>query len=93
MRVAESEDTHLKVDLQPRALPMTRDQIADRAHAYRLIEDVARYLAEHEPHSPTPYLLARAVSWGRMPLPELMRDIVSQEGDLGRYMAMLGVEP
>lgn len=95
IRVAESDDTQLEVDMQmqPRALPIARDQIVDRAHAYRLIEDVARYLAEHEPHSPTPYLLARAVSWGRMPLPELMRDIVSQEGDLGRYMAMLGVEP
>ena len=93
IRVAGSDDAHLEVDMQPRALPITRDHIVDRAHAYRLIEDVARYLAEHEPHSPTPYLLARAVSWGRMPLPELMRDIVSQEGDLGRYMAMLGVEP
>jgi type VI secretion system protein ImpA len=36
--------------------------------------------------------LARAVNWGRMPLPDLMRDIVSQEGDLSRYMAMLNVE-
>ncbi|PMS18621.1 type VI secretion system protein TssA [Trinickia dabaoshanensis] len=93
IRVSETEDAHLEVEMQPRTLPLTRDHIVDRAHAYRLLEDIARYLAEHEPHSPTPYLLARAVSWGRMPLPELMRDIVSQEGDLGRYMAMLGVEP
>ncbi|MGG1947635.1 type VI secretion system protein TssA [Trinickia sp. NRRL B-1857] len=93
IRVDDSDDAHLEVEMQPRTLPLTRDHIVDRAHAYRLLEDIARYLAEHEPHSPTPYLLARAVSWGHMPLPELMRDIVSQEGDLGRYMAMLGVEP
>jgi len=79
--------------MQARVLPITGEHIVDRAHAYRLLEDIARYLAEHEPHSPTPYLLARAVSWGSMPLPELMRDVVSQEGDLGRYMAMLGVVP
>ncbi|WP_206956191.1 type VI secretion system protein TssA [Trinickia acidisoli] len=93
VQASEHDDTRMEVDMQPIQLPIAREQIADRAHAYRLLEDIARYLAEHEPHSPTPYLLARAVSWGRMPLPELMRDIVSQEGDLGRYMAMLGVEP
>ncbi|RDU95851.1 type VI secretion system protein TssA [Trinickia dinghuensis] len=93
IRMTEHDSPQLEVDMQPRALPVTLDHIVDRAHAYRLLEDIARYLAEQEPHSPTPYLLARAVSWGRMPLPDLMRDIVSQEGDLGRYMTMLGVEP
>lgn len=92
IHVPQHDDSQMEVGMQPRALPVTFDHIVDRAHAYRLLEDIARYLAEHEPHSPTPYLLARAVSWGRMPLPELMRDIVSQEGDLGRYMAMLGVQ-
>ncbi|WP_116135481.1 type VI secretion system protein TssA [Trinickia diaoshuihuensis] len=93
IRVAENGDAPMEVEMPSRTIPLTREHIVDRAHAYRLLEDIARYLAEHEPHSPTPYLLARAVSWGHMPLPELMRDIVSQEGDLGRYMAMLGVEP
>jgi type VI secretion system protein ImpA len=82
----------LETDMQPRAIPLTRAQIVDRSHAYQLLEEIALFLAEHEPHSPTPYLLARAVNWGRMPLPDLMRDIVSQEGDLSRYMAMLNVE-
>ncbi|SAL24494.1 ImpA domain-containing protein [Caballeronia udeis] len=71
------------------ALP---DHIESRAHAYRLIEIVARYLEENEPHSPTPYLLKRAVSWGQMPLADLMREIVRTEGDLTRYLALLGLE-
>jgi type VI secretion system protein ImpA len=82
----------LEADMPLPMLPLTRAQIVDRTHAYQLLEEIALYLAEHEPHSPTPYLLARAVNWGRMPLPDLMRDIVSQEGDLSRYMAMLNVE-
>jgi type VI secretion system protein ImpA len=65
--------------------------IADRAHAYRLLGELATYLARHEPHSPTPYLLKRAVSWGQMPLPDLMREIMQQEGDLTRYLALLGL--
>ncbi|HEY3600006.1 MAG TPA: type VI secretion system protein TssA [Paraburkholderia sp.] len=79
------------VDVEPayaRALGGTI-AIADRAHAYRLLETVADYLARQEPHSPTPYLLRRAVSWGRMPLAELMREILREEGDLSRYVSML----
>jgi type VI secretion system protein ImpA len=67
-------------------------RIENRAHAYQLIEIVARYLEENEPHSPTPYLLKRAVSWGQMPLANLMREIVRTEGDLTRYLALLGLE-
>jgi type VI secretion system protein ImpA len=72
------------------AMPLSR--VESRAHAYQLLELVAAYLAEHEPHSPTPFLLSRAVSWGSMPLPDLMREIVRSEGDLARYLALLGIE-
>jgi type VI secretion system protein ImpA len=63
--------------------------ITSRSDAYRLLEAVAVYLAQQEPHSPTPYLLRRAVSWGRLPLADLMRQIVREEGDLSRYLALL----
>jgi type VI secretion system protein ImpA len=79
---AQSAVTHAVV-------PVDGTAIADRAHAYRLLELVADYLAQHEPHSPTPYLLRRAVGWGQMSLAELMREIVREEGDLSRYMALL----
>ncbi|MFL9921717.1 type VI secretion system protein TssA [Paraburkholderia fungorum] len=74
------------------AVAASPGRIENRAHAYRLIEVVARYLEENEPHSPTPYLLKRAVSWGQMPLADLMREIVRTEGDLTRYLALLGLE-
>jgi type VI secretion system protein ImpA len=66
--------------------------IADRSHAYRLLGEVADYLARHEPHSPTSYLLRRALSWEQMSLPELMRDIGRKEGDLTGYLSLLGLE-
>ncbi|SDD61751.1 type VI secretion system protein TssA [Paraburkholderia lycopersici] len=72
-----------------RSLPA---RVESRAQAYQLLELVAGYLAEHEPHSPTPYLLRRAVSWGEMSLPELMREVVRTEGDMSRFYAMLGLE-
>ncbi len=73
-------------------IPSLAGMITDRTHAYRLLDDIAGYLERHEPHSPTPYLLKRAVAWGQMPLPDLMREIVRQEGDLTRYLGLLGLE-
>ncbi|CAB3749320.1 type VI secretion system protein TssA [Paraburkholderia humisilvae] len=70
-------------------VPLDGAGIVDRAHAYQLLQLVADYLAQHEPHSPTPYLVRRAVGWGQMSLPDLMREIVREEGDLSRYMALL----
>jgi type VI secretion system protein ImpA len=70
-------------------VPADGTAIVDRAHAYQLLQIVADYLARHEPHSPTPYLLRRAVGWGQMSLPDLMREIVREEGDLSRYLSLL----
>ena len=66
--------------------------MVSRAQAYQLIELAASYLSEHEPHSPTPYLLRRAVMWGTLSLPELMREVMRTEGDASRFFAMLGLE-
>ena len=55
-----------------------------REQAYATLEAVAAYLQQREPHSPTPYLIQKAVRWGRLPLPELMKEIMREEGDLNR---------
>ena len=78
---------------QPIALLLNTGPIQSREDAYRLLESAADYLQRVEPHSPTPYLVRRAVSWGRMPLPELMQEIVREEGDLNRLFVMLGFKP
>lgn len=64
----------------------------NRDQAYKTLEMLADYLSKTEPHSPTPYLIRRAVNWGRMPLPELMAEIVREEGDLNRMMSLLGLK-
>ena len=56
--------------------------IRSRADAYRRLSEVADYLLRTEPHSPTPYLVKRAVEWGNMSLPELLQQIVRNEGEL-----------
>ncbi|HVZ43844.1 MAG TPA: type VI secretion system protein TssA [Ramlibacter sp.] len=65
--------------------------ITSREEAYRLLDMAAVYLQRTEPHSPTPYLVKRAIAWGQLTLPDLMREVLREEGDLGRFFSMLGI--
>ena len=66
--------------------------IESRDEAYRMLESIAEYLIKTEPHSPTPYLIKRAVTWGRMSLVDLMLEVVREEGDMTRYLSLLGIK-
>jgi type VI secretion system protein ImpA len=63
--------------------------IRSRADAYRRLSEAADYLLYAEPHSPTPYLVKRAVEWGTMSLPELLQEIVRNEGELNEIDRLL----
>ncbi|MCY1033888.1 type VI secretion system protein TssA [Corallococcus sp. BB11-1] len=65
--------------------------IQSRAEAYRRLSEVADFLMRSEPHSPTPYLIKRAISWGDMPLGELLQEIVQTPQDLKAIQALLGM--
>jgi len=56
--------------------------IRSRADAYRRLAEAADFLLRTEPHSPTPYLVKRAVEWGNMNLLEVFQQIVRNEGEL-----------
>lgn len=71
--------------------PVVMGEWRNRDEAYQTLEALAQYLATIEPHSPTPYLIRRAVNWGRLPLPELMAEIMREEGDLNRMVQLLGL--
>ncbi len=65
---------------------------ASREEAYRWLGAAAEYLRTHEPHSPVPYLVQRAVQWGALPLPELMLEFQRSGYDLGALYGLLGFE-
>ena len=65
--------------------------LSSREDAYRQLEAAAAFLQATEPHSPTPYLVRRAVRWGQMSLPELIQEAGSGEGALERFFTMLGM--
>jgi type VI secretion system protein ImpA len=65
--------------------------ITSRAEAYYRLSEAADYLLRSEPHSPVPYLVKRAVSWGNMSLNELLFEFVSSPDDLVTIQRLLGM--
>jgi type VI secretion system protein ImpA len=66
--------------------------VANRDEAFRTLLQVADFFRRTEPHSPVSYALEQAVRWGKMTLPELMAELISEEGtrdDLFRRVGIL----
>ncbi len=67
--------------------------IGDREQAYAAPMSIAAYLQRIEPHSPTPYLIQRAVELGQLNLPDMIRDVSASAGSLDKFFELLGITP
>jgi type VI secretion system protein ImpA len=76
-----------------RAPPAVPGVPQSRDDAYRQLASIAEYLARYEPHSPVPYLIQRALEWGRKPLPVLLRELTSGDVDGQKLWTFLGLLP
>jgi type VI secretion system protein ImpA len=52
---------------------LTRDDL------YRRLTETADLLEKMEPHSPVPYLIRRAVAWGALHFPQLMKAMIRED--------------
>ncbi|EBS3869538.1 type VI secretion system protein TssA [Salmonella enterica subsp. enterica serovar Kimberley] len=66
---------------------------SSREEAYQILKLVADYLQRTEPHSPVSYLLHRAFTWGHMPLPELLNELICSDEAARQLWRQLGVLP
>lgn len=66
--------------------------ISGREDAFQALMKVAEYFRRTEPHSPVSYALEQAVRWGRMPLPELIRDLVTDESVRREFFRRTGMK-
>lgn len=67
-------------------------QIRNRDEAYHLLSEIAEYLMETDPHSPVPFLVKRAVSWGSMSLSELLTELLKDGQNLQQIYSLLGIQ-
>ena len=66
--------------------------LKSREDAFRRLEEIAAYLRRTEPQSPVPYLVERAVAWGRMPFDRLLQELIKDEPTRGHVVEMLGIK-
>lgn len=67
------------------AAPMSREQ------AFVALERVSAFFKKTEPHSPVSYALEQAVRWGRMPLPQLLNELIVEESTLKSVYRLIGI--
>lgn len=65
--------------------------IQSREDALGSLIRVANFFRKTEPHSPVSYALEQAVRWGKMPLPELLKDLVQNTEVRGEVFRRLGI--
>ncbi|MBC8874487.1 MAG: type VI secretion system protein TssA [Planctomycetes bacterium] len=66
-------------------------KVVTREDAFRALLQVADFFRRTEPHSPVSYALEQAVRWGRMPLPELMADLIADESTREEMYRRVGI--
>jgi type VI secretion system protein ImpA len=65
--------------------------IQTREDAFRQILRVAEFFRKTEPHTPISFALERIVRWGRMPLPQLLRELIGDEGSVHEMFKLVGI--
>jgi type VI secretion system ImpA family protein len=77
---------------EPRSLKKSfAGPIENREQAYAILGEVANYLERIEPHSPTPYLIHRAISWGNMNLSQVVSNVINEDGSISLLLDILNV--
>jgi type VI secretion system protein ImpA len=65
--------------------------IGSRDDAFRTLMQVADFFRRTEPQSPIPYLLEQAVRWGKMPLPELLNEMLPADSIPAQSFKLVGI--
>ncbi len=74
----------------PAAQPV--DAIRDREDALRVLVKVADFFKKTEPHSFVSYAVEQAVRWGRMPLPDLLSELIPDDAPRKNLFQRVGIK-
>ncbi len=73
--------------------PAPAGAIKNRDDALDRLRKVAEYFREHEPQSVIPYALEQVVNWGKMSLPDLLSELIPDEGPRKNVFKQVGIKP
>jgi type VI secretion system protein ImpA len=69
------------------------ESIASREDAFRALLKIADFFRRSEPHSPISYSLEELVRRGRMPLSDLLAELIPDEEARNGFLMRAGIEP
>ncbi|HZW34961.1 MAG TPA: type VI secretion system protein TssA [Isosphaeraceae bacterium] len=75
------------------APPVDPSVIKDRNDAMDRLLKIAGYFRTNEPQSIIPYALEQIVTWGKMSLPELLSELIPDEGQRKNVFKQVGIKP
>ena len=75
----------------PRQAKAVVGAIENREDAFREILKISQYFRKTEPHSPISYALEQIVRWGRLPLPELLKELINDESSVSQMFRLVGI--
>jgi len=73
--------------------PAAAGTIKNRDEAFDRLRKIADYFREHEPQSIIPYALEQVANWGKMSLPELLSELIPDEGPRKNVFKQVGIKP
>lgn len=77
----------------PVKTPVITHQAYTRETALEDLNRIAVFFKKTEPHSPIPYLIARAIRWGNMSFSELLNELIKKESpELAEIRKLTGVD-
>jgi type VI secretion system protein ImpA len=68
-----------------------RKAVRTREDAIRVLEEIADWFRRTEPHSPLAYTLTDAARRARLPLPELLAEVLPDDAARTQMLSMLGI--
>jgi type VI secretion system protein ImpA len=66
--------------------------IQNRNDAFDRLKKIADYFREHEPQSIIPFALDQVSNWGKMSLPELLSELITDEGPRKNVFKQVGIK-
>ena len=75
------------------AQPAGAGVLRTRDDALEALAKVAEYFRRNEPQSVVPYALEQVIRWGRMPLPDLLSELIPEDAPRKNLFKQLGIKP
>jgi type VI secretion system protein ImpA len=88
---AELADSFGNSEIACSDMPGYAPEIFSREQALSVLEFIAAYFRQNEPHSPIPSALEQAVRWGRTPLADLLAELIPDDNARQHYCRMVGL--